>query len=841
VSFPAPDLLQEAAQLRRRGALIQAKAMYAQVLTRDPGNTEALYWLAQISCQQGQLGEGVELLRRALSADPRHARAHNLLGMALARLGRREEAMTSYDQAIACRGDLADAHGNRGDLLAELGRLEEAVASYDQAVKLAPSVPNHCNRAAALCELGRFEEAVSDYDAALRLEPALLDVRLSRANALANLARFEEAIACFDLVLAAQPRHVAALKAKASAQLTLGRHADALLTFDQALAFLPADVAAHMGRGAALIELARHKEAIGSFDRALALGPGNPDCLNSRAFALRALNRHQNALASCARALSFDPRHVEALNNRAAILCDLERYDEALASYDQALAVEGRHFNALIGRAITLKRLNRHEEALAAYDTAILIRSDHPDCLGWIDSAAGICDWRRTADLEGNLAAKIRDGWDVSPFTVLGHCDDPALLLRCAQNSVARQASAPPSWPRFDPGQRGGGKIRIAYLSADFRAHVMGYQIAELIERHDRDRFEVLGVSFAVDDGSAIRARLIRGFDRFLDVRARSDREVAQALRALEVDIAIDLMGHTRDARLGILAQRAAPIQVSYLGYAGTSGADFIDYILGDPVVLPFAHQPFYRERIVQLPDSFFATDSQRPVAASSGGGSGGGRREAGLPEQGFVFCCFNNAAKLNPAMFDIWMRLLAGVPDSVLWLSPKNASAERNLREEARRRGIDAGRLVFAPRVAQIADHLARHRLADLFLDTLPYNAHATAGDALWAGLPVLTCLGASFAARVGGSLVRAVGLPELVTASLAEYEALALRLARERGLLACLRERLERNRAASALFDTARLARHIEAAYATMWETWQRGEAPRAFRVEADGASER
>jgi predicted O-linked N-acetylglucosamine transferase (SPINDLY family) len=295
-------------------------------------------------------------------------------------------------------------------------------------------------------------------------------------------------------------------------------------------------------------------------------------------------------------------------------------------------------------------------------------------------------------------------------------------------------------------------------------------------------------------------------------------------------------MGHTRDARLGILAQRPAPIQVSYLGYAGTSGADFIDYILGDPVVLPFEHQPFYRERIVQLPDSFFASDSKRPIAALSPAswGGKGGRQKAGLPEHGFVFCCFNNAAKLNPAMFDIWMRLLGAVPGSVLWLSPKNASAERNLRQEGERRGVDGARLVFAPRVAQIEDHLARHRLADLFLDTLPYNAHATAGDALWAGLPVLTCLGASFAARVGGSLLRAAGLPELVTASLADYEALALRLARDRALLAGLRERLERNRTGSALFDATRLARHTEAAYATMWEAWRRGDAPQSFSID-------
>jgi protein O-GlcNAc transferase len=411
-------------------------------------------------------------------------------------------------------------------------------------------------------------------------------------------------------------------------------------------------------------------------------------------------------------------------------------------------------------------------------------------------------------------------------------CDDPALQLTCARNFAP---SARGAGVRFEPARRRHEKIRIAYLSADFHAHVMAYQVAELIERHDRGAFEVLGVSFAGDDGSEIRARLRRGFDRFLDVRAHSDRAVAGALRELKVDIAIDLMGHTRDARMGILAERAAPIQVGYLGYAGTSGADYIDYVIGDPVVLPLAHAPFYSERIVQLPDSFFASDTQRPIAARALS-----RSAAGLPEQGFVFCCFNNAAKLQPAMFDLWMRLLHAVPGSVLWLSPKQASAERNLRQEARARGIAGERLVFAAREARMEDHLARHRLADLFLDTLPYNAHATASDALWAGLPVLTCLGGGFAARVAGSLLTAVGLPELVTESLADYEALALKLARDASLLGALRQRLERHRGSHPLFDTARLCRHLEAAYTTMWRAWQQGAAPTAFRVAPGGTSE-
>jgi protein O-GlcNAc transferase len=375
-------------------------------------------------------------------------------------------------------------------------------------------------------------------------------------------------------------------------------------------------------------------------------------------------------------------------------------------------------------------------------------------------------------------------------------------------------------------------KIRIAYLCADFRSHVTAYQLAELFELHDRSRFEVIGVSFSRDDGSEIRARLIKAFDQFIDVYTISDREVAGLLHEREVDIAVDLMGHTLDARLPIFAYRPAPVQVTYLAYASTTGATFMHYIIGDGMVLPADHQSFYSERIVRLPECFLANDTQRAIASRVPE-----RREAGLPEQGFVFCCFNNTVKLQPMMFDIWMRLLQAVEGSVLWLSLRYPEAQGNLRREAQARGVDPDRLVFAQRVPEIADHLARHRLADLFLDTLPYNAHATASDALWAGLPVLTCCGKTFGARVAASLLQAVGLPELVTESLAEYEALGLRLARDPELLGGLRHRLEQNRRSHPLFDTQRLCRHLEDAYATMWEIAQSGQAPRSFDVPARG----
>jgi predicted O-linked N-acetylglucosamine transferase (SPINDLY family) len=366
-------------------------------------------------------------------------------------------------------------------------------------------------------------------------------------------------------------------------------------------------------------------------------------------------------------------------------------------------------------------------------------------------------------------------------------------------------------------------------VSADFRTHATAFLMAELFERHDRSRFETYAISFSTDDNSDMRRRLIAAFDHFHEMRANSDTEVAKLMRDLQIDIAIDLKGYTQDARPEIFEYRPAPIQANYLGYPGSMGSRVIDYIIADPTVAPFEHAPFFSEKIVQLPDSYQVNDTHRKVGTEVPT-----RAQAGLPEQGFVFCSFNNNWKITPSVFDVWMRLLQKTEGSVLWLLGDNEGSIRNLRKEAQKRGVDPARLVFADRMLP-EPHLARHALADLFLDTLPCNAHTTASDALWVGLPVLTCVGGTFAGRVAASLVRAANMPELVTTSFADYEAVALKLAREPAQAKALRQRLLDNRLNVPLFNPERFARHIEAAYTTMWETWQRGEAPKAFAVPA------
>jgi predicted O-linked N-acetylglucosamine transferase (SPINDLY family) len=436
---------------------------------------------------------------------------------------------------------------------------------------------------------------------------------------------------------------------------------------------------------------------------------------------------------------------------------------------------------------------------------------------GWLDADEAACKRLVRAGIRG-----------VSPFVLLSLATTPAERLagaRLEASAIAREAGQLPTV--MPPRPR--DKIRLAYLSGDFRQHAVAVLTAEMFEQHDRGRFEVTAYSFGPDDGSAMRRRLERAFDRFIDVRRLAHADAAQRIRDDGIDILVDLVGYTKGARTAIVARRPAPVQVNFLGYIGTMGAPFIDYVIADAVTLPLGEQNFYDERIVQLPGCFMPRDTKRDVSDRMPS-----RAECGLPDDGFVFCCFNKSYKITPAVFDIWMRLLHAVPGSVLWLYDDNVLARNNLRSEALRRGVSPERLVFAP-YQEMPAHLARHRCADLFLDTLLRNAHTTANLALWSGLPLLTCAGEHFNGRAAASLLTALGMPELVTHSLAEYEALALRIATDPERLAGLRRRLAEARTASPLFDVARYTRSLEAAYLRMWETWSAGKPPEPITIPA------
>jgi protein O-GlcNAc transferase len=545
--------------------------------------------------------------------------------------------------------------------------------------------------------------------------------------------------------------------------------------------------------------------------------------------ALHALGRNDDALASFDRAIALAPELAPAHANRADVLSKIGRNAEALDSYDRALALAPDSVADWMNRGVALIALNRHDEAVTSFDRGYALNPGFAQADDFraprLLSKLRISDWTNLAAETAQVLAMVRAEKPLSlPYSIVAIPSSPAEQLQCAGRYVQDQPAHPPLWQGEAYVH---DRLRVAYLSADFNEHPTAYLTAGLFEQHDRSRFEITALSFGQNDNSPVRRRLEAAFEHFIDVGSNSDQEIAALMRRAEIDIAVDLMGFTKDNRLGVLARRAAPIQVNYLGYPGTTGAPYMDYILADATVIPESHDAFYAERVVRIPGTYQINDNRRAISQRTPT-----RGECGLPQDAFVFCCFNNPQKILPEIFDIWMRLLRATEGSVLWLITGNAKAAANLRLEAEKRGVAPERLIFAPK-ASVADHLARHRLADLCLDTLPYNAHTTASDALWAGLPVLTCLGETFAGRVAASLLKAIGLDALITHTLAEYEALALRISRDPGYLATLKDTLKRNRDTCLLFDTQSATRHIEGAYLTMAEIARRHEKPRSFNV--------
>jgi predicted O-linked N-acetylglucosamine transferase (SPINDLY family) len=691
------------------------------------------------------------------------------------------------------------------------------------------------------------------------MNQTLLDAAL-QAHRAGNLA---EAGRLYSEILRADPRHLEALYRFGLLHFQIGRFADSERLFEVAIRFYPEIPELFYGRGCSLQALRRYEDALASFARALVLRPNYIEARNNRGVTLLKMKRYPEALSA------FDMLNANddygralVLNNRAAALLGLKRYPEALECSEKSLALKPDQAQSLSTHAAALGMLGRHDEALAYYDKSLSLDPTNPEVrnsradmlvmLRRFEDAMGdyekllkdgfdveyirgnlaicrlhCCDWHDLAALKSGIDAGLKTGRAVlQPFGGLMLTNSPADQLQSAKIWVADRF---PKQPALYNGERyQHDRIRVAYVSGDFRDHAVATLLADVIDSHDRSRFETAGVSFGPDDGSAMRKRLEKGFDRFIDISAMSDIDAARTLKEMEIDIAVDLTGYTGASRSAIFAMRPAPIQVSYLGYLGTLGADYIDYIVADDLVIPTPDATHYAEQVVHLPECFY------PNGCAPGALTTPSRADVGLPDAGFVFCSFNNNYKITPEIFAVWMRLLETVPGSVLWLLADNDTASRNLKREASARNVQPERLVFAPRVSRDV-HLARHRLASLFLDTLPYNAHTTASDALNMGVPVLTAPGGTFASRVAASQLRAAGLPELIAPSLLEYEALAVKLARDPDALNALRATLEKARGTAVLFDTVRYTRHLEAAFALMTERFRQGAGPGPITVPA------
>ncbi|HZT52290.1 MAG TPA: tetratricopeptide repeat protein [Stellaceae bacterium] len=754
---------------------------------------------------------------------------HFARGIDQHRAGLLPEAEAAYRRAAALDPNRAEIHCNLGLVLQGQGRLPEAAAAFRRAVALAPDLREaQFNLGIALCELGEAAAAVPVLQRATTLLPDYAEAHYNLGNALRGSGRRAEAIASYCRAIALKPDFSDAYSNLGSLYADDGNLAEAERAFRRAGALSPAAAEPANNLGLVLHRLARYDEAAAAYRRALALKPGFAEAWNNLGVALHLAGNLPEAVEAYRKAIALKADFAGAYNNFGLLLREIGQHEEALAWHRRSLALQPQDADAHNNLGLVLQAMGRSAEAAEAYRQALARRPDfHEARVHLAFLRRSICDWQGLEqDIEQCRTIVLAHGQPHDPLAFINFTPDPAAQLRCARLWAASRTKGAGT---LAPSRRANrDRLRIGYLSADLRQHPVAAQIAEVIERHDRARFEVIAYALCADDGSDLRKRLERGFDRFADLSLLPHAAAAERIRDDGIDILVDLMGYTGAARPAILAWRPAPVQASFLGFPGTMGAPFIDYIVADPVTAPAEHQRHFDERIVHLPECSMPNDSQRPIAAETPS-----RAACGLPERGFVFCCFNNPYKLTPAFFDIWMGLLRAVPESVLWLSVGAALAQDNLRREAAARGVAPERIVFAARVPGLADHLARHRCADLFLDTLPYNAHSTACDALWAGLPVVTCLGESLAGRVAASLLGAIGLSDLVTHSPEAYAALALALATDPVRLEDARRRLGANRRVAPLFDTARFTRHLEAAYARMWEIHAAGGPPQSFAV--------
>jgi len=862
-------LIAQALGLHQRGQLDQAAELYTQVLKLEPRNFPALQFLGVLRGQQGRLAEARQLLQTALEIQPRDFGVLLNFGQVLMGAQQTRDALGFFDKALAVRPNAFEVLYNRGVALADLQRHAEAAASFEAALKQNPRHPPCLyNRGLALTALGRREEAIASYDSALALDPNMATAWNNRGNVLRDLGRADQALQSYDRTLALTPRDASALYNRGHILADLRRFADAVASYDRALTLQPDFVEALSSRGIALLALERYCEALESLDKALGLRSDDPEILNNRGVALWHLKRASEARASYDQALAMAPNHAATLVNRAFLFQEQGEFNAALADYDKAIAAEPGNARAWNGSGSVLHTLKRNKEALAHFDKAVALdpasadalvnrshlrwseQGDYHGAISDLEAALAIepgytygrgellhlkmyaADWE---DLDSQNAAiddAVRHGERaVRPFVYQALSCSPADLQACSRIFANHLFPAPAGdAPRFAHAH---GRIRIGYVSGEFREQATAYLMAGLYELHDREKFEIIAIDSGGGDTSPMRARLEAAFDKIIPISQLSDSEAANRIRAEEIDILVNLNGYFGTPRMGVFARRAAPIQVNYLGFPATLGVPYIDYILADRVVIPEDERRHYDEQVVYLPHSYQANDRKRAIADQVPS-----RAELGLPADGFVFCNFNQSYKITPYVFDRWMKILSAVEGSVLWLLHSAPPFRDNLTRAAQAHGIAPERVVFGASLP-LERHLARLKQADLFLDTLPYNAHATASDALWAGVPLLTCRGTTFPGRVAASLLDAVGMPELITPSLDDYETRAIALARDPAAIAGLKEKLARNRLTQPLFDTDLFRRNIEKAYSGMWEAWCGGGPPQGFAVESAGTN--
>jgi protein O-GlcNAc transferase len=790
--------LQRAGALHEKGDLAGAESLYQSILRRDAAAVDALHGLALVYARQGRLEEARRHLDRALGLEPARPELHFHRAEIAAALGLPDHALESYGEALALRPDYFEVLVNMADVLLQLRRPDEALARLDRAVSLRPG------------------------------DVAALN---NRGNALQALKRHEEALECFARVLQELPGHADVLNNRASALLSLGRYTEAAQACRDALAQRADHVSALLNLGRTQAAQGQPEEALRSYDAALAMQPGHVDGWREHAALLAGLRRDREAGESLRKLLAMDGDSWSDWTSLAAIELRLGRPQEALEACDRALQRQRDDAAPWAMRATALQALGRDAQAASAYQNALWLDGNTPYVEGRLASLRlAACDWGPLAAATGRILRGVRAGEPLAEPDCLLHLTESAEdQLACARN-YARAEQPRPSLPQWRGERYRHDRIRVAYLLGDLREDSRSCDLAALLEGHARARFELYGFARACGTPGPAAARVSAALEHFVELRDATDLDVARLLRQHEIDIAVEMRGAVEAGRSAVFALRPCPVQVTGWGFPGTLGSDCRDYLFADAHVMPSGREHCFIEKPVRFPEAFLACNPARgaPQQAPS-------RAELGLPEdRAPVFGALHDPVRITPEMFGAWLDILNEVEAGVLWLADGQGSMPGNLRRLAQARGIDPSRLVFAPASGH-SDHLARIRHADLALDTLPFNDSAATSDMLWAGVPVITCSGDAFAARMSGSLLRAVGMPEFATASLEEYKALAVRLGREPARLDEAKRKLAATRLTQPLFDPGRYCRHVELAYEVMYRRYQDDAPAAALSVDA------
>ena len=800
----------------KKGEVIEAQKLYQAVLQAFPNNTRAHQGLANIKnatqnnisnippqetinqiiylYNQGQFSTVVNQAKTLAEKYPKSFIIWNILGASTAQIGMIDKSIESYKKAISIKPDYIEAYINMGLAYQHLGKLEEAIEEFKKALLVKPDYTEaYSNMGNAFLEQGKLEEAIDAYKTVLSLEPDYAEAFNNMGNALQGQDKLEEAIEVYNKALFIKPDYPEAYSNMGNALQAQGKLEEAIEAYNKALSLKPNYTKAYINMGAAFQGRGKLEEAIKAYKKALLLKSDSVEAYINLSIALHGQGKLQEAMEACNKSISIDPYYAEAYNYMGKILKDQGDISTAIDNFKQALKIRPNYEFARVNKLF---------------------------------NQACICDWTGIEEDRKLIPTIGISDQHIIPGMMTTFEDAPERQkIRAelyAKNTIKQKTILMPPIPIQKP-----KRLRVGYFSSDFRQHAVMYVMADIFDAHDRDQFEIYGYSFGPNDNSNLRKRITNSFDVFHDVREMSYQDIALLARQDKIDIAIDINGYTKLCRPNIFAYRAAPIQIHFWGSGNTSGANFIDYVIVPDMGVPEEYKHHWSEPIIRLPfwcqarykDNYI---SERHIT----------RKDMGLPEQGFVFCSFNNNYKLSPVEFDIWMRLLKKVENSVLWIYKSNKWVEKNLQKEALKRGVDTGRLVFAEKVPH-PDHLARQKLADILVDTFNSNAGVTAGDALWVGLPLVTKLGKGYSARAGGYMLASIELPELITKTEQEYEALLLDLATNPKRLSAIKEKLATNRLTTPLFNPNHFTKHLENGYQQAYQRYFDRKDPEAISV--------